>query len=80
MHGTGRPGKTEFPASWDEEDIAQALRAVATSPAVTHERPRGNWFADGQHRGVTIRAVVRSNGSIEAGWPLEGPGVKRNPR
>lgn len=79
--GTGRPGKTEFPAGWDEEDIREALAAVADQPnrIILPEEGNQNFIAMGIHRGVTIKAAVRPDGSIAAGWPVKGPGVKRNP-
>jgi Bacterial EndoU nuclease len=79
LHGTGRRGKTEFPPDWDEEKASEALTAVATHPGETDERGNGNWYATGTHEGVTVTAVVRPDGSIEAGWPDSGPGVRRNP-
>lgn len=78
--GTGRPGKTEFPQSWDDEDVREALIEVANRPTKTTEQPNGAWFADGVIRGVTVRVAVRPDESVAAGWPLEGPGVKTNPR
>lgn len=80
LSGTGRPGKTEFPPGWDDEDVCEALQAVATRPESTDSRPGGKWLVTGIYRSVEIEVVVRSDGSIEAGWPLRGPGVRRNPR
>ncbi len=31
-HGTGRPGKTEFPASWDDQKVLDAVLDVARRP------------------------------------------------
>lgn len=79
--GTGRPGKTEFPAGWSDEDISAALASAADRPSKVNPDLTGrNFIAEGTHRGVTVQAVVRPDGSIEAGWPVRGPGVKRNPR
>ncbi|MGH8877447.1 MAG: EndoU domain-containing protein, partial [Stackebrandtia sp.] len=80
LHGTGRPGKTEFPEGWEDEDVSEGLAAVADKPTSTRLTDSGNWFAQGTHRGVEMTAVVRPDGSIEAGWPTGGAGVKRNPR
>lgn len=77
--GTGRPSKTEFPREWGMDDIEKALRAVATNPDATTLKSGGNFFATGVHRRVTVRAVVGPDGRIKAGWPIEGPGVRRNP-
>lgn len=79
LFGTGRPNKTEFPPHWDDEKIAEAVSSVAERPATTEARANGVWFATGVHDGVTVTAVVRQDGSIAAGWPHSGPGVRRNP-
>jgi hypothetical protein len=79
--GTGRPGKAEFPEGWDDQDISEALAAVADRPSkVSPDLTGRNFIAEGIHRGVTVQAVVRPDGSVEAGWPVKGPGVRRNPR
>jgi hypothetical protein len=79
--GTGRPGKTEFPEGWDDQDISEALAAVADRPSkVSPDLTGRNFITEGIHRGVTVQAVVRPDGSVEAGWPVKGPGVRRNPR
>lgn len=80
LAGTGRPGKTEFPQTWDDVDVREALTAVASSPATTQPKGGGKFSAIGFHRGVEIDVIVRSDGSIEAGWPLSGPGVRTNPK
>jgi hypothetical protein len=79
LAGIGRPGKTEFPPDWDEEAVVEALVAVATRPEVAYLQSSGKWVVRGLHEGVTVDAVVRPDGSIEAGWPVSGPGVRRNP-
>ncbi len=79
LHGTGRPGKTEFPAGWDDQRIRAALSSAATHPDSTVLRPNGVWYATAVHDGVTVIAVVRPDGGISAGWPRSGPGVHRNP-
>jgi hypothetical protein len=80
LSGTGRPNKREFPPGWDDEDVRTALVAVATQPESTKPIPSERWSVTGDHRGVTITVVVRADGSIEAGWPVDGAGVKRNPK
>jgi hypothetical protein len=81
-HGTGRPGKTEFPASWDDEKIIEKVTDVARKP----DRPPtyqdwDTWLCVGTRDEVNVWAVVERNGNILTGWPEEGgPGVVRNPR
>ncbi|WP_112138516.1 EndoU domain-containing protein [Glycomyces dulcitolivorans] len=79
LSGTGRPNKREFPPGWGEEDVREALESVAARPESAQPR-EGRWWVKGTHRGITIRVVVRSDGSIDAGWPISGPGVIMNPR
>jgi hypothetical protein len=80
LAGTGRPGKTEFPPDWDVDDVLEALVAVATHPEKADRHNSGNWAAKGVHRGVRLCVMVRPDGSIEAGWPESGPGVRTNPK
>jgi hypothetical protein len=79
LAGTGRPGKTEFPTEWDDERVRAALTAVAAAPEKIKRLRHNKFAATGVHRGVEVTVVVRSNGSIEAGWPVGGPGVRKNP-
>ena len=81
-HGTGKPDKTEFPADWSDDRITDAILAVARNPGQEPERQdwNGRWLVSGQHDGVTIYAVVESDGGIWTAWPDEGsPGVTKNP-
>ncbi|MGH3715462.1 MAG: EndoU domain-containing protein [Micromonosporaceae bacterium] len=80
LYGTGRPGKTEFPPDWDEDDCIGGVLAVARAPQEARERRNGSWRVQGTHRGVLIRAFVRPDGTIAASHPISGPGVWRNPR
>src|SRR5215470_6899940 len=38
-HGTGRPGKTEFPAGWDDATITGNIAAVARDPDSVEQQP-----------------------------------------
>jgi hypothetical protein len=81
-HATGRPDKTEFPADWSDERIVDAILAVARNPDQAPERQdwNGRWLVSGRHDGVTIYAVVESDGRVWTAWPDEGsPGVTKNP-
>jgi hypothetical protein len=80
LSGTGVPGKTEFPEGWEMDDVQDALQQVASNPTDAWPTSSGNYFAQGVVDGVLVNAVVRPDGSIEAGWPISGPGVVQNPR
>lgn len=82
-HGTGRPGKTEFPADWDDEKVSRVLVDVARWPDEAPERQErnGNWVAQGTRDDVKVVAIVAGDGRIWTGWPLPGGrGVVQNPR
>jgi hypothetical protein len=81
-HGTGKPGKTEFPASWSDAKIINLLQDVARRPDDTPIRQdNGRWFTTGTREEVEIVAVVERDAQVWTGWPLPGgPGVVQNPR
>jgi hypothetical protein len=82
-HGTGKPGKTEFPASWNDEKIIDSALDVARKPDKPPVRQDRNdtWLCSGTRANVEVSVVVASSGEIVSGWPEEGgPGVVRNPR
>jgi hypothetical protein len=81
-HGTGKPGKTEFPAKWDDVKILDTLRAVARAPdePPIYQSWNGRWLARGTRDGVEVVAIVAHDGRIWSGWPRPGgPGVVKNP-
>jgi len=80
--GTGRPEKTEFPASWDDSRIVDHITDVARSPDVPPVlQPNQRWRVLGERDGVGITVIVQPDGRIWAAWPEEGsPGVIRNPK
>lgn len=78
-YGTGTPGKTEFPAGWSDNDILDAIRQVAGTGTVDRPAHRnGDLVIVGEVNGVTIEVVVQPNGEVRTGYPLSGPGVRRN--
>lgn len=80
-HGEGQPGKTEFPAMWDDHHVIDAVLAVARKPDQAPERQNwnGRWLVNGKHDGVEITAIVESDGQVWTAWPREGsPGVVKN--
>jgi hypothetical protein len=81
-HGTGRPGKTEFPADWDDERILGHVVDVARSPdSQPIWQPNHRWRVHGERDGVGVTVVVLPDGRIWTAWPEEGsPGVIRNPK
>jgi hypothetical protein len=81
-HGTGRPGKTEFPSGWDDEKIIGHVLNVARDP---DEPPvfqaNRRWRMHGQREDVGINVIVQPDGRIWSAWPDAGsPGVVKNPR
>jgi hypothetical protein len=82
-HGVGKPGKTEFPASWDDEKVIASVLDVARKPDKPPTRQDWNdtWLCTGSRDNVEVSTVVERSGDILTGWPEEGgPGVVRNPR
>jgi hypothetical protein len=81
-HGTGKPGKTEFPASWDDGKIADTLLDVARRPDRTprHQEWNDRWVTRGRRDDVEVVVVIARDGRIWGGWPLPGgAGVVKNP-
>ena len=82
-HGVGKAGKTEFPASWDDEKVMghvlDVVRRPDSAPVLQHRNNR--WICTGTRDGVEVTAIVLRSGEIWTAWPEEGgPGVRRNPR
>jgi len=74
--GTGFPGKSEFPASWSDDQIMHQISDVATDPLSAVRPGRGgDVFVTGTRRGVDIEVLLR-NGEIWTGYPTNVP---RNP-
>jgi len=79
--GTGTPGKTEFPESWSDDDILDAIREVAGNGTVDRPAHRpGDLVIVGEVDGVTIKVIVRPNGEVRTGYPVSGNGVLDNLR
>lgn len=78
--GTGRRGATEFPTGWSREQITERLLDVARYP---DETPRllanGLWHTTGVREDVRIVVLLEAAGSVRTAFPVEGPGVVRNP-
>jgi EndoU nuclease-like protein len=82
-HGIGNPGKTEFPASWDDEKIINALLDVARQPdhPPRHQEWNDRWVARGTRDDVEVVVVIARDERIWSGWPTPGgPAVVKNPK
>lgn len=81
--GTGKPGKTEFPASWDDNRTMGHVLDVARRPdsPPVHQHWNDRWVCSGTRDRVEVSVVVLRSGEVWTAWPEEGgPGVVRNPR
>jgi Bacterial EndoU nuclease len=82
-HGTGKPGKTEFPAGWDDKKVVAIALDVARKPdrPPVHQDWNNRWLCSGIRDGVEVSIIVLPGGEVWTAWPEEGsPGVIRNPR
>jgi hypothetical protein len=82
-HGTGRPGKTEFPAGWDDQKVIDTALDIARKPDRPPVRQDRNsrWVCIGTRDSVEVSVIVLPGGDVWTAWPEEGsPGVVRNPR
>lgn len=80
-HGTGKPGKTEFPPDWTDEKITRNILSVAREPGRVHQQWNGRWNASGERDGVGMTVIVNPDATIWTAWPEPGGrGVTQNPR
>jgi hypothetical protein len=82
-HGMGKPGKTEFPASWDDKKILGNVLDVARRPDSTpvHQEWNDRWVCTGTRDSVEVSVIVVRSGEVWTAWPEEGSsGVVRNPK
>lgn len=79
--GTGRPGKSEFPESWDDDKIIDHTVDVANRPGEAPElQANGRWRCHGTREQVNMRVILDSDGSVRTSHPISGTGVHHNPR
>ena len=79
-HGTGRPGKTEFPRAWPDDVIITAAEQVGRKPDQVEWQPNGRWRVTGDHEGVRVNGIVLADGRMWTAWPEPGgKGVIQNP-
>ena len=77
--GRGAPGKSEFPRSWDDDDVLDRIADVARRPSGAVALPSGDFRAFGDREQVRIGVVVSPKGEMLTGYPVHGPGVVHNP-
>ena len=83
-HGTGLPGKTEFPEHWTDQDIIDGIEDIYLNGEIDEDLPDlegGSGFI-GEHRGIRIEVVVDEDGQVVTGYPSPGQedkGVVENP-
>lgn len=80
-YGVGVPGKTEFPANWDDAKIIDKILSVARAPDSANLQRNGRWLAEGVRDQIAIAVIITTDGRIWSAYPLPGsPGVRQNPR
>jgi hypothetical protein len=79
--GTGKPGKTEFPASWSDDKITESILSVGRSPDSAALQNNGRWKVDGVRDEVTIDVIITQDARTWSAYPPPGsPGVVQNPK
>ena len=80
-HGTGRPGKTEFPANWTDQKISENVIDVARYPdtAPISQAWNGRWLTRGTRDDVSIAVIVQGELTIELAATLAARNVPVTP-
>ena len=76
--GTGKPGKSEFPPNWSDDEVMHEISDVATDPS-SHRFPQGDReVAEGTRGLIDIRVILGGPGEdpIITGFPTN---IGRNP-
>jgi Bacterial EndoU nuclease len=73
-HGVGKPGKTEFPAGWNDKKIVDTVVDVARRPdsASEHQHWNDRWVCSGIQDSVEVSVIVLRSGEIWTAWPEQG--------
>jgi uncharacterized Zn-binding protein involved in type VI secretion len=80
-HGTGVPGKHEFPPDWADGKILDSVAEIAQTGKITGEAHRaGEVIKSGVIDKVQIEVIVKNDGSVRTAYPIGGPGVIQNPK
>ena len=78
--GSDRPGKTEFPLDWSDEQIELAILSVCRAPHSVRELG-ARVVLQKNVSGVVVEVWLlrRTNGVfVQTGFPIFGPSVERN--
>lgn len=77
LSGTGTPGKTEFPPSWGETEIRNAIdQVVQSGRTIGPARNAGSVQMEGVVDGVTVKVIINPiSGQVTTAYPIKGPGV-----
>lgn len=71
--GAGRPGKTEFPEDWTDDEIIDAIESIANDDHSKRYESRGDVAIEGSRRALLIRVILR-HGRIWTAYPLHRSG------
>lgn len=73
--GAGKPGKTEFPASWDDAKIIATVTRIANDENLPmRQSGKRYWIRMGEEDELQIRVVLdRERGIIITGYPVNRP-------
>ncbi|MBY0429128.1 MAG: EndoU domain-containing protein [Alphaproteobacteria bacterium] len=71
--GAGKPGKTEFPANWNEDKIISTITHIANDNHLPmRQSGRRYWLRMGEQDGLQIRVVLdKEHREIITGYPVE---------
>ncbi|MDC8756611.1 EndoU domain-containing protein [Janthinobacterium fluminis] len=73
-YGTGHPGKSEFPQTWSDEKILNAILDVANDSASSVTPGRGGRSViKGTRDGIDITVVVEPSDRTVTGFPTNTP-------
>lgn len=77
-HGTGRPCKSEFPKSWNDEEIIETIKSLAANDNIEwHQEDNGYYVTENMKDELKIRIVLgRAQQKIITAYPIN---VRRNP-
>jgi hypothetical protein len=69
-YGTGK-GKSEFPKTWTDDEIIDAIEDVANDPtSARKQQVNGNLRISGTRNGVLITVIIEpASGEIVTGYP-----------
>lgn len=77
--GIGKPGKSEFPSAWSDDEIVRRSLKTALEPDRIATQADGRFLAFARHEGVLVKVVLEQDGRVVTAHPIDGPGVIRNP-